>query len=169
MLEHTQDGCSEVGGADLTEQCELISDRLMTLEEELQMAIHNRDQALTHILQTRAGLVRLWQGQRGLSVHMLHMIRMQPGSRRWTQIGCSSAPLCSHVLACHSSLLFEVSPSLEKEVQNVKTTLQLMLAQLQKDEEEDEDDEIKELEEDDLMENGLEEEEDQYFSDSWDI
>ncbi|KAJ0005014.1 hypothetical protein NQD34_011228 [Periophthalmus magnuspinnatus] len=45
-----EDGCSEAGGADLTEQCELISDRLMTLEEELQMAIHNRDQALTHIL-----------------------------------------------------------------------------------------------------------------------
>ncbi|XP_055018935.1 disrupted in schizophrenia 1 protein [Boleophthalmus pectinirostris] len=101
-----EDGCSEAGGADLTEQCELISDRLMTLEEELQMAIHNRDRALTQ--------------------------------------------------------------SLEKEVQNVKATLQSMLTQLQKDEEE-EDDEINKLEDDDLMENGLEEEEDQYFSDSWDI
>lgn len=45
-----QDGCSEAETADLTERCELISDRLLTLEDELQMAILNRDQALTHIL-----------------------------------------------------------------------------------------------------------------------
>lgn len=101
-----EDGVSEVGATDLTEQCELISDRLMTLEEELQMAIHNRDQELTQ--------------------------------------------------------------SLEKEVQNVKATLQSMLAQLQKDEE-GEEDEVNKLEDDDLMENGLGEEEDEYFSDSWDI
>lgn len=45
-----QDGCSEAEAADLTERCELISDRLMTLEDELQTAILNQDQALTHIL-----------------------------------------------------------------------------------------------------------------------
>lgn len=56
--------------------------------------------------------------------------------------------------------------SLEKEVQDVKATLQTMLAQLQGGEEEEE-----ELQDDDLMKNGTEEEEDedQYFSDSWDI
>ncbi|XP_059215168.1 disrupted in schizophrenia 1 protein [Centropristis striata] len=113
---HPEDGCSEV--ADLTERCELISDRLMTLEDELQTAILNRDQALTQ--------------------------------------------------------------SLEKEVQEVKATLQTMLAQLKEEEEEVE--EVDELQDDDLMKNGTEEdeeeeeeeeeeqeEEDQYFSDSWGI
>nr|XP_020455959.1 disrupted in schizophrenia 1 protein isoform X3 [Monopterus albus] len=110
--EFTKDGCSEA--ADLTERCELISDRLMTLEDELQTAILNRDQALTQ--------------------------------------------------------------SLEREVQEVKATLQTMLAQLK--EEEAEDEEVNESQDDDLMKNGTEEEnedendeeeEDQYFSDSWDI
>ncbi|XP_034097136.1 histone H3.v1-like [Gymnodraco acuticeps] len=70
--------------------------------------------------------------------------------------------------------------SLEKEVQEVKATLQTMLEQLQEEEEE----EGNELQDDDLMENGTEEEEeeeveeeeeeeeedeDQYFSDSWGI
>ncbi|KAI4812821.1 hypothetical protein KUCAC02_024188 [Chaenocephalus aceratus] len=45
---HPEDEGSEA--ADLTERCELISDRLMTLEDELQTAILNRDQAFTHIL-----------------------------------------------------------------------------------------------------------------------
>ncbi|XP_022599576.1 disrupted in schizophrenia 1 protein [Seriola dumerili] len=109
---HQEDGCSEAEAADLTERCELISDRLMTLEDELQTAILNRDQALTQ--------------------------------------------------------------SLEKEVQEVKATLQTMLTQLKEEEEEEE--EVKELLDDDLMKNGTEEEEeeeeedeDQYFSDSWDI
>ncbi|XP_050932478.1 disrupted in schizophrenia 1 protein isoform X2 [Lates calcarifer] len=107
---HPEDGCSEA--ADLTERCELISDRLMTLEDELQTAILNRDQALTQ--------------------------------------------------------------SLEKEVQEVKATLQTMLTQLKEEEEEEED--VNELPDDDLMKNEIEEdeeeeeeEEDQYFSDSWDI
>lgn len=109
---HPEDGCSEA--ADLTERCELISDRLMTLEDELQTAILNQDQALTQ--------------------------------------------------------------SLEREVQEVKATLQTMLAQLK--EEEAEDEEVNESQDDDLMKNGTEEEnedendeeeEDQYFSDSWDI
>ncbi|XP_042357668.1 disrupted in schizophrenia 1 protein [Plectropomus leopardus] len=107
---HPEDGCSEA--ADLTERCELISDRLMTLEDELQTAILNRDQALTQ--------------------------------------------------------------SLEKEVQEVKSTLQSMLAQLKEEEEEEE--EVNELQDDDLMKIGTEEEEeeeeedeDQYFSDSWGI
>ncbi|XP_039994966.1 disrupted in schizophrenia 1 protein isoform X2 [Xiphias gladius] len=109
--EFTKDGCSEAETADLTERCELISDRLLTLEDELQMAILNRDQALTQ--------------------------------------------------------------SLEKEVQEVKATLQTMLTQLKEEEEEEE--EVNELLDDDLMKNGIEEEEeeeeeeDQYFSDSWDI
>ncbi|XP_038593384.1 disrupted in schizophrenia 1 protein isoform X1 [Micropterus salmoides] len=109
---HPEDGCSEAEAADLTERCELISDRLMTLEDELQMAILNRDPALTQ--------------------------------------------------------------SLEKEVQEVKATLQTMLAQLK--EEEVEEEEVCELQDDDLMKNGTEEEEeeeeeeeDQYFSDSWGI
>ncbi|XP_070772495.1 disrupted in schizophrenia 1 protein [Enoplosus armatus] len=106
---HPEDGCSEAEAADLTDRCELISDRLMTLEDELQTAILNRDQALTQ--------------------------------------------------------------SLEKEVQEVKATLQTMLAQLKEEEEE-----VCELLDDDLMKNGTEEEEeeeeeeeDQYFSDSWGI
>lgn len=67
----------------------------------------------------------------------------------------------------HSSLT-PFAQSLEKEVQEVKSTLQTMLAQLKVEEEDEE--EVNEL--DDLMKNGIEEEEeeeDQYFSDSWDI
>ncbi|XP_047459259.1 disrupted in schizophrenia 1 protein [Mugil cephalus] len=117
---HPEDECSEAEATDLTERCELISDRLMTLEDELQTAILNRDQALTQ--------------------------------------------------------------SLGKEVQEVKSTLQSMLAQLkvEEDVEEEEDEEEEEGEEEeeevnelnDLVKNGAEEEEedeDQYFSDSWDI
>ncbi|KAM6997542.1 disrupted in schizophrenia 1 protein [Tautogolabrus adspersus] len=112
-----EDVCGESEAADLTERCELISDRLLTLEDELQTAILNRDQALTH--------------------------------------------------------------SLEKEVQEVKATLQTMLAQLKEEDEEEEEEE--ELHDDDLMKNGTDEEEeeeeeededeeeDQYFSDSWGI
>ncbi|XP_026164898.1 disrupted in schizophrenia 1 protein isoform X2 [Mastacembelus armatus] len=48
---HPEDGCSEAEAADLTERCELISHRLMTLEDELQVAILNRDQALTQSLE----------------------------------------------------------------------------------------------------------------------
>ncbi|CAK6951784.1 disrupted in schizophrenia 1 protein [Scomber scombrus] len=108
---HPEDVCSEAEAAELTERCELISDRLMTLEDELQTAILNQDQALTE--------------------------------------------------------------SLEKEVQEVKATLQTMLVQLQEEKVEEED--ATELQDDDLMKNGIEEEEeeeeeeDQYFSDSWDI
>lgn len=50
MSSLTQDGCSDTGATELTERCEQISNRLMSLEDELQMAILNRDQALTHIL-----------------------------------------------------------------------------------------------------------------------
>ncbi|XP_072247387.1 disrupted in schizophrenia 1 protein isoform X2 [Leuresthes tenuis] len=117
---HPEDVCSEADATDLTERCEQISDRLTALEDELQTAILNRDQALTQ--------------------------------------------------------------TLEKEVQEVKSTLQSMLAQLQmeeeeEEEEEDEEEEVNEL--NDSMKNGTEEEEeeeeededeeDQYFSDSWDI
>ncbi|XP_056291112.1 disrupted in schizophrenia 1 protein isoform X2 [Pseudoliparis swirei] len=104
-----EDGCS--AAADLTERCELISGRILTLEDELQTAILNRDQVLTQ--------------------------------------------------------------SLEKEVQEVKATLQTMLAQLEVEEKEEE--EVNGLHDDDLMKNGTEEEEeeeeeeDQYFSDSWGI
>lgn len=45
-----QEVCSEAEATDLTECCELISDRLMALEDELQTAIQNRDQSLAHIL-----------------------------------------------------------------------------------------------------------------------
>lgn len=46
----SQDGLSEAEAADLTERCELISERLMSLEDELHTAMLNQDQALTHIL-----------------------------------------------------------------------------------------------------------------------
>lgn len=46
----SQDGFSEAEAADLTERCELISERLMSLEDELHTAMLNQDQALTHIL-----------------------------------------------------------------------------------------------------------------------
>lgn len=76
--------------------------------------------------------------------------------------------------SCFSPLT-RCAQSLEKEVQDVKATLQSILAQLKEEEgeEEEEDDEGRveeELQDDDLMQNGTEEEEeDQYFSDSWDI
>ncbi|XP_056147828.1 disrupted in schizophrenia 1 protein isoform X2 [Lampris incognitus] len=49
--EFTKDDCSDAEAVDLTEQCELISNRLVTLEDELQKAIRNRDQALTECLE----------------------------------------------------------------------------------------------------------------------
>lgn len=36
--------------ADIREQCEGISDRLVCLEEQLQVAVNNHDDRLTHIL-----------------------------------------------------------------------------------------------------------------------
>ncbi|XP_061645160.1 disrupted in schizophrenia 1 protein isoform X2 [Phyllopteryx taeniolatus] len=45
-----QDVSSDDEAADLAERCELISDRLMTLEDDLQTAILNRDQTLADIL-----------------------------------------------------------------------------------------------------------------------
>jgi len=85
------------------------------------------------------------------------------------------------VSVASDSSLTRAAQSLEKEVQEVKATLQTMLEQLQEEEEE----EGNELQDDDLMENGTEEEEeeeeveeeeeeeeeeeDQYFSDSWGI
>ncbi|XP_057704289.1 disrupted in schizophrenia 1 protein isoform X2 [Corythoichthys intestinalis] len=104
-----QDVSSDDEAADLAERCEVISDRLMTLEDDLHTAILNRDQALAE--------------------------------------------------------------SLERQVQEVKATLQNMLALLR--EEDMEDVHIHEVrddghpEENDILEE--EEEEDQYFSDSWDI
>ncbi|XP_034538176.1 glutamic acid-rich protein-like [Notolabrus celidotus] len=46
-----EDVCADAEAADLTERCELISDRLVTLEDELQTAILNQDQALTQSLE----------------------------------------------------------------------------------------------------------------------
>ncbi|XP_028325015.1 disrupted in schizophrenia 1 protein isoform X2 [Gouania willdenowi] len=48
---HPEDSCSEAEAMDLTERCELISDRLLTLEDELQTAILNRDQCRTQLLE----------------------------------------------------------------------------------------------------------------------
>lgn len=80
----------------------------------------------------------------------------------------------SFVSAATDSSLTRAAQSLEKEVQEVKATLQTMLAQLKEEEEEEE--EVSELQDDDLVQNGTEEdeeeeeeEEDQYFSDSWGI
>lgn len=74
--------------------------------------------------------------------------------------------MCFYFHVFYFLALTVAAQSLEKEVQDVKATLQTMLAQLQGGEEEEE-----ELQDDDLMKNGTEEEEDedQYFSDSWDI
>lgn len=69
------------------------------------------------------------------------------------------------------SSLTRTARSLEKEVQEVKATLQNMLARLREEKEEEEED-ANELEDDELVENGTveeDEDEDQYFSDSWDI
>jgi len=44
----SQDLCGEM--TELTERCELISDRLHYLEEQLQTAIEQHDKDLTHIL-----------------------------------------------------------------------------------------------------------------------
>lgn len=78
--------------------------------------------------------------------------------------------MCFYFHGCFFWSLTLAAQSLEKEVQDVKATLQTMLAQLKGEEEEEE------LRDDDLMKNGTEEEEeekdedeDQYFSDSWDI
>lgn len=71
------------------------------------------------------------------------------------------------------SSLTHTAQSLEREVQEVKATLQAMLAQLKEEEEE-----VNGLQDDDLMRNGTteeeeedeeDEEEDQYFSDSWGV
>ncbi|KAI9519899.1 hypothetical protein NQZ68_022926 [Dissostichus eleginoides] len=90
--------------------------------------------------------------------------------------GSEAADLTERCELINSSLT-RAAQSLEKEVQEVKATLQTMLEQLQEEEEEEEN----ELQDDDLMENGTEEEEeeveeeeeeeedDQYFSDSWGI
>ena len=50
LLLSIQDECSDAGAVDLTEQCEMISDRLIILEDELQTAMLNRDKDLTDIL-----------------------------------------------------------------------------------------------------------------------
>lgn len=74
------------------------------------------------------------------------------------------------------SSLTHTAQSLEREVQEVKATLQAMLAQLKEEEEGEE--EVNGLQDDDLMRNGTteeeeedeeDEEEDQYFSDSWGV
>ncbi|XP_054885850.1 disrupted in schizophrenia 1 protein [Poeciliopsis prolifica] len=48
---HPEDVCSEADATDLTEHCELIGDRLIALEDKLQTALLNRDQALTQCLE----------------------------------------------------------------------------------------------------------------------
>ncbi|XP_051936410.1 disrupted in schizophrenia 1 protein isoform X1 [Hippocampus zosterae] len=53
-----QDVSSNDGAADLAERCELISDRLMTLEDDLQTAILNRDQALAESLERQVQEVK---------------------------------------------------------------------------------------------------------------
>ncbi|XP_077351699.1 disrupted in schizophrenia 1 protein isoform X2 [Festucalex cinctus] len=53
-----QDVSSDDDAADLAERCELISDRLMTLENDLQTAIMNRDQALAESLERQVQEVK---------------------------------------------------------------------------------------------------------------
>ena len=88
-----------------------------------------------------------------------------------------------HGIEACFSLTPPLAPCLEKEVGEVKATLQTMLLQLRVAEEEDEDEDgedvnealdavdLMEDETEDELEGGEEgeEEEDQYFSDSWDI
>lgn len=54
-----QDVCSEADATDLTERCELIGDRLIALEDKLQTALLNRDQALTHILPLQPKCIKI--------------------------------------------------------------------------------------------------------------
>ncbi|KAF7219674.1 disrupted in schizophrenia 1 protein isoform X2 [Nothobranchius furzeri] len=55
---HAEDVCSEAEAADLMERCELISDRLMALEDELQTALLKQDRALTQSLETEVQQVK---------------------------------------------------------------------------------------------------------------
>lgn len=48
---HPEDVYNETDATDLTGRCELISDRLLALEDKLQTAILNQDQALTQCLE----------------------------------------------------------------------------------------------------------------------
>ncbi|XP_036429495.1 disrupted in schizophrenia 1 protein isoform X1 [Colossoma macropomum] len=104
---HPEDLHSEA--VELTERCELISERLLSLEEQLQTALQNSDQ--------------------------------------------------------------DITVSLEKEVQEVKATLQDMLSQLKKSAFDEEEEEQEDEEQFHDVEDGetLEVEEDNYFSDSWEI
>ncbi|XP_039504847.1 disrupted in schizophrenia 1 protein [Pimephales promelas] len=97
--ESPEDLCGET--SELMERCELISNRLHYLEDQLQSAIDNHDKDLTL--------------------------------------------------------------SLEKEVQEVKATLQSMLSQLKEEEDEEDEDKFSDVEEEQA------EEEEHYFSDSWEI
>ncbi|XP_056088661.1 disrupted in schizophrenia 1 protein isoform X2 [Rhinichthys klamathensis goyatoka] len=101
--ESPEDLCGET--SELTERCELISNRLHYLEDQLQSAIDNHDKDLTL--------------------------------------------------------------SLEKEVQEVKATLQSMLSQLKEEEDEEDEDKFSDVEEEQVEDEALEEE--HYFSDSWEI
>lgn len=98
--ESPEDLCGET--SELMERCELISNRLHYLEDQLQSAIDNHDKDLTL--------------------------------------------------------------SLEKEVQEVKATLQTMLSQLKEEEDEEDEDKFSDEEEEQV-----EDEEEHYFSDSWEI
>ncbi|XDV49812.1 hypothetical protein PO909_018992 [Leuciscus waleckii] len=104
---------------------------------------------------------------------------------------CPSGPIChkspfdsplipdtrSHSDELNNPALMRVSPRshkmcmnyLEKEVQEVKATLQTMLSQLKEEEEEEEEEEDKfsDGEEEQVEDEALEEE--HYFSDSWEI
>ncbi|XP_077469737.1 disrupted in schizophrenia 1 protein isoform X2 [Stigmatopora argus] len=53
-----QDASSDDEAADLAERCELISDRLMTLEDDLQTATLNRDQTLAESLERQVQEVK---------------------------------------------------------------------------------------------------------------
>ncbi|CAL8357283.1 unnamed protein product [Boreogadus saida] len=177
---HTEVECGGSEGAgELTEQCDMIGDRLVTLEDDMQMAILSRDHALTHILQTAA-----W----GSSSGPLCSEYMEREISKYQANGKTVTGESGIVWAGVIYLNLQRAQSLAKEVQEVKATLQAMLAQLKEEEEEEE---VKEerhrtaMHDCDLMENGIEdeeeeeeedegekedeEEEDQYFSDSWDI
>ncbi|ROI46715.1 Disrupted in schizophrenia 1 protein [Anabarilius grahami] len=143
-----EDLCRET--AELTERCELISNRLHYLEDHLQTAIDNHDKDLTHIL------TKLCDQGFTLDVNK-HKFQLFYAK-------CIVGTHKAHLIALVKQTDEQIN--IEKEVQEVKAALQTMLSQLKEDEEEDED-KYCDIEEEQVEDEDLEEE--HYFSDSWEI
>uniref|UniRef100_A0AAX7U836 DISC1 scaffold protein n=1 Tax=Astatotilapia calliptera TaxID=8154 RepID=A0AAX7U836_ASTCA len=84
---HPEDGCSDTGATELTERCEQISNRLMSLEDELQMAILNRDQSVSD---NRAINCERSVQFTNLLPTLITTFRVQPESHRYETENCST-------------------------------------------------------------------------------